>query len=298
MKAMFEHVVPELHQPWRFGYYQWSRLDVNLHYHPEYELVLTCGSAGLRQVGGTVHRYSDFDLVLVGPNVVHSWHSDGGAALQHTYVVQLPADFLHAWIGANPALSDIVQLLQQAACGVWFPPTLGQALQPLFAQLDVSDVVKRQVLLLELLWRLAQCPQRCLLHKGHADSASCDPNQRRMAKLTHYIQQQLAMPLAAEQLAEVVHLSVPHLHRLFKQYTEMTLWQYVLQQRIHKACRLLQDTRLSIAMIAGQCGFHSLASFNRQFLKSQQCTPRQYRTTKWASGISPVAQMVERAVTL
>jgi len=55
------------------------------HHHPEFELTLTMGSRGHRYIGDSIEQYGDNDLVLVAPNVAHSWASrarlDGGRIL-------------------------------------------------------------------------------------------------------------------------------------------------------------------------------------------------------------------------
>lgn len=311
MKIMFEQVVPALQQPWRFMHYQWQQIDLNLHYHPEYELVLTIGSQGVRHIGQQQQRYQDYDLVLLGPNLVHGWQSDvlaitdspvstdvaesaettlsrgdnrAEAAMQHAYVVQLPAEWLEQWLAVNPALAGVSALLARAGGGLFFPRPTALLAEQLLLQIEQSEPARRQVLLLELLCLLSQCQHAQRINRPLAGTEPQDPNQRRLAKLTGFIQERLAEPLHAERLAAVVHLSVPHLHRLFKQHTEMTLLQYVLQQRIGHACELLQQSSLPVAMIASRCGFNSLASFNRQFLKLQQMTPRQFRSSR--GGIS------------
>lgn len=302
MKIMFEQVVPALQQPWRFMHYQWRQIDLNLHYHPEYELVLTIGSQGVRYIGQQQQRYQDYDLVLLGPNLVHGWQSDvaestdaaestgdnsAQAAMQHAYVVQLPAEWLEQWLAVNPALAGVSALLARAGGGLFFPRPTALLAEQLLLQIEQSEPARRQVLLLELLCLLSQCQHAQRINRPLAGTDPQDPNQRRLAKLTGFIQERLAEPLHAERLAAVVHLSVPHLHRLFKQHTEMTLLQYVLQQRIGHACELLQQSSLPVAMIASRCGFNSLASFNRQFLKLQQMTPRQFRSSRGGvSGLS------------
>ena len=45
------------------------------HHHPEFELTLTRNSRGQRFVGDHVGNYDDGDLVLIGPNLPHTWAS-------------------------------------------------------------------------------------------------------------------------------------------------------------------------------------------------------------------------------
>ena len=45
------------------------------HYHPEFELTLTLNSRGQRYIGDDIANYDDGDLVLLGPNLPHTWCS-------------------------------------------------------------------------------------------------------------------------------------------------------------------------------------------------------------------------------
>ena len=76
MRPLFEKVtVPEGAS--------WALLDRKLddgipfqwHYHPEFELTLTLNSRGQRYIGDAISGYDDGDLVLLGPNLPHTWCS-------------------------------------------------------------------------------------------------------------------------------------------------------------------------------------------------------------------------------
>ena len=61
----------------------WAWLDRKLdngipfqwHHHPEFELTLTLNSRGQRFIGDHIGEYGDGDLVLIGPNLPHTWVS-------------------------------------------------------------------------------------------------------------------------------------------------------------------------------------------------------------------------------
>lgn len=77
-------------------------------------------------------------------------------------------------------------------------------------------------------------------------------------------------------LATALHLSSGHLSRVFRRTTGMTLENYLVQQRVQMAKRILLDPRLNVAEVADRCGFCSPAYFASVFRKYMHCTPREY----------------------
>ena len=72
-------------------------------------------------------------------------------------------------------------------------------------------------------------------------------------------------------------MSTHYFCHLFKQSTGIAPYQYVIQQRIAKAKRLLKQQDLSLVDVALACGFVSQSAFNRTFKQHVGTTPRKYR---------------------
>lgn len=83
------------------------------------------------------------------------------------------------------------------------------------------------------------------------------------------------VPLAT--LAAMAGLSIGHFVRAFKQTTGMPPHRYVLRRRIERGRRLLIDTDLPIAQIAGMLGFADHGHFTRHFKRQMGATPGLYR---------------------
>ena len=76
MKPFLERVPRKMDASWSTLH---RLLDAGIpflwHHHPEFELTLTLNSRGQRFVGEDVGSYAEGDLVLVGPDLPHTWHS-------------------------------------------------------------------------------------------------------------------------------------------------------------------------------------------------------------------------------
>jgi AraC-like DNA-binding protein len=67
------------------------------------------------------------------------------------------------------------------------------------------------------------------------------------------------------ELAEVTFLSVSALERRFKKHLKKTPKQYMNDVRLENARRLLIESNLPIASIAGECGYNDHSYFSKQF---------------------------------
>lgn len=74
-----------------------------------------------------------------------------------------------------------------------------------------------------------------------------------------------------------VHLSVPHLVELFQEATGVSPARYLTRLRVDEARRLLRDTELSVAEIAGRCGFAGPGALSAVFVRHTGVRPSVYR---------------------
>jgi len=99
----------------------------------------------------------------------------------------------------------------------------------------------------------------------------------RLRRLQERIEAGLAGPLSIVDLAEECGMSSRHLMRTFKNSVGKTLGSYIADARIARAKReLLQDGAL-IKVVAGNCGFQSVAAFSAAFRKATGLSPRGFR---------------------
>ena len=95
---------------------------------------------------------------------------------------------------------------------------------------------------------------------------------------SHYMDE-----ISLEWAADYVGFSKFHFARLFKEYTDVTFYDFLMHRRMQAAKLLLSDTDMTITEIAFQTGFNNLTSFTRSFKKSIGQTPSEYRQTRAAS---------------
>lgn len=81
-------------------------------------------------------------------------------------------------------------------------------------------------------------------------------------------------------ISEVFYLSPNYLSKLFRKEAGISLSEYIQNERMSLAKRLLLQNKLSISQIATETGYPSFAHFSKQFKKFVGMTPNEYRK-KW-----------------
>ena len=64
----------------------------------------------------------------------------------------------------------------------------------------------------------------------------------------------------------------------------LSLREFITMERIDAAKRLLGETDLKVADIAGAVGIHDVPYFRQLFKKTVGMTPREYRTVNTSAG--------------
>ncbi|QBD75753.1 AraC family transcriptional regulator [Ktedonosporobacter rubrisoli] len=100
---------------------------------------------------------------------------------------------------------------------------------------------------------------------------------RQMNHLVDFILAHLSENLSLETLAQQVGFSPYHFARLFQETTGKSPHQFVKQQRIERAKKLLRETDVPLAQVALESGFSNQSHLTRVFKHHLNLTPRVYR---------------------
>ncbi|MBV6624448.1 MAG: helix-turn-helix transcriptional regulator [Rivularia sp. (in: Bacteria)] len=102
-------------------------------------------------------------------------------------------------------------------------------------------------------------------------------SQRQLQQVIDYINDNLALKLSLDRLANLVNMSSYNFCRWFKQTMGVSPHQYIIQCRIEKAKFLLVYTKLSLVEVALNIGCSSQTNFTVLFRKHVGVTPKVYR---------------------
>ena len=108
------------------------------------------------------------------------------------------------------------------------------------------------------------------------DSAQQDVTENdQVNQIIAYINEHLAENLTLDSLAEQFYISKYHLGHLFKQFTGLSLYQYIMKKRLTVARNMLTlGTPVTTACI--ECGLNDYSNFLKAFKREFGCNPSNF----------------------
>jgi len=130
-----------------------------------------------------------------------------------------------------------------------------------------------RVYLMELLIKIF----RSLKKSGGNAKGIMSQHARLVEQSIQYLKQNYSVNTRLSALASQSFLSPTYFCKLFKDYTGMTISEYVQRLRIDEACNLLISSDHKIIIIAEMVGYKDIKHFNEVFKKLTGMTPSVYK---------------------
>lgn len=249
------------------------------HSHPEYELIYINRGNGTLKYGSATTQYSQGDLFLLGSWVPHLFVEKGDQ--HHSKACLFHAELLAITHFQCSISREISSILEESTKGIRYTITDERLLSPntFFESLKHSEGIKQAIDMLLFMHQLIdlKLPYEHISQEDNLSDRSFSKKHSQLQKIIIYIKNHIDEEHNINSLSERFYISRSSLSRLFNDTMQMGVSQYITQQRLSHACFLLSTTSMSITEISEKVGFRSLSSFNRNFLKFQGVSPRNYR---------------------
>ena len=259
-------------------------------------------SLGQRLVADSIADYGPGDLVLLGPNVPHSWRSGPVKSneyfeLHRAVVIHFPHDFLGDRFFKLEEMSTVAHLLQRSSSGLAFGHTeTGRRVADSVAKLPFQPPAKRLATLLSVLVDLADESDAQVLSTLKVKPLCRVADQHRIDEICRYLNENFGKEIEFAKLSKRFCMDQASLCRFFKRATGRTLTVYLNELRVGAAAQFLINTDDSILDICFRVGFGNYSNFNRQFKRIKGCGPRTLRRQFTPGFSSPENQPSNGAV--
>ncbi|MBC9915317.1 AraC family transcriptional regulator [Chitinophaga varians] len=283
MKVAYRHISTPEDASFVIKEFCQPRFTNTFHFHHGHELILMVKSSGKVYAGNKVINFSEGEIYMFGPGLVHCFCNDNtppgsGEEVAHAIIVQFTEDFLGKDFFDKLELRKIKELMQLSERGIQFrklPPVLST----MFFQFQANQQMKNLIILLQLLDGLSQqnSDDVLLLTDDPRKIHYKDVDSKKLESIFKYVLENYHTHVDSKSAASLACMNEAAFCRYFKRRTSKTFSQFVNETRISHATKLLIGTDHGIAEICYACGFDNISYFNRQFKIYQGKSPREYR---------------------
>ena len=256
-----------------------------LHFHNYMEIGYCYYGSGTISFANDRFEFHDGTITVIAKNCPHTTDSTRGTKSKWEYLYIDEIGFMNRFFGNQLKREDLDVMIRRINSG---PLVLNETEAPALAR-HVRELLE--------ICRAAE-PYHKLESEGilgallaeiaRYDSAM-DPKDAKEKEFTdiryspyvstamEYMRRHYKEEIRMDVLAETCCISETQLRRAFQEEVKIGLLKYLNRIRIEQACILLRKSSLSVVEIAYQCGFSTLATFNRNFRSLMGVSPSQWR---------------------
>jgi AraC-like DNA-binding protein len=252
-----------------------------IHNHEVFELNFVEHAPGVRRVVGDSNEViGEYDLAIItGPDLGHVWEQN---TCTSENIREITVHFYfdlseNGFLSRNPFFS-LRKMLLEARKGLAF--SLDDIMR-VYKLLDTLSSVKEGFYAVQqfmtILYELSKSTEMRTLASSSYAKVAVESDSRRVLKVKNYIAKNYTEEIRLNTLADIAGMSPSAFSRFFKLHTGRNLSEYIIEQRLGYASRMLVDTSNSVAEICYACGFNNLSNFNRIFKKKKNCSHTEFR---------------------
>lgn len=278
MKAILEKLQTEKTHSFLVRKFELPNFDAPFHFHPEYELTLILKGEGQRYVGKQVNDFFEGDLVFLGSNLPHCWlNQPTENELVSAIVIQFDETFLGNTFMDLPEMKKVKDFLGKSKSGFEILGKTKEKLTEKIKLLVEKSPLQKLIGLIEILDELCSSDEVSVIDFSFVEHQYNQSETARFQKVFSYLIENFKENITLEEIADVADLTPTSFCRYFKNITQKTFIEVLLEFRIQYACQLLLKTDLPIRQIAFESGFGDVPYFNKVFKKNKGINPKQYK---------------------
>lgn len=264
-------------------YVEVSHTYDRFHYHNEYELMFHIENRGTRFVGDSIQRFDNGDLVIIGPNTPHYWHSDDVYfkrdlnLLAKVILIQFSKDFLGQDFFNLPEMRTVKELLAKASRGVQILGDDRNRIDLLIMELPSCNGWEQLIKLIYILCIISESTKTRMLASAGFNEANWMKFDKKIGNIFDFLLKNYTRQISLEEISEYANMNKSAFCRYFKKSANKTFTQALNEIRIGFACKEIIYSNKTIAEISFFCGYENVTYFNRIFKQIKKRTPMEYR---------------------
>lgn len=238
-----------------------QKINFEPHMHSEVEIIAIFRGSAVLTADGTEYCANEGDFIILFPNTVHSYSSEKNVDVgKFIFNTADMTDFGTIFEKKRP-VSPLIQYEKIKNTSL-----IALAREILTEYKSSSTAVKKAYLLLLAGKLLELC-----------DFTELQSSAGIIPEVFDFCLKSFRSDITLKDVANALYVSESCVSHIFCNKLKINFRSYINLLRINEASALLGKNDMNITDIAAQCGFGSIRTFNRAFLKFKGISPKEYR---------------------
>jgi len=249
-----------------------------LHQHKEIQISCIVDGHGKLIIGDSVHYFEAGEIFVIGSQVPHLFQSFPDKGISHMISIFFTTSSFGPDFFTIPDFAQLQPFFNRVAKS-FKPKTHENLIAELMLQLPSKNKLNRFIQFLKLLQLLGSCDAETLTAYTHPKALKYNEGKR-LQDVFDYVTKNFQADITLATIADLAYMTPNAFCRFFKQRTDKSFFQFLIELRIAHACQLLLGNKeMTILEVAEQSGFKSISNFNKTFKSLKKCTPSTYKST-------------------
>lgn len=247
------------------------------HWHTPLEIIMPIVNNYTVILGNTVKELSPSDIIFICPGVIHSLQAPpyGRRIIFQAEITMLSQ--VKELESVISLISPAITVTAKSSPGIH--SILQKNLLAILEEYNSNNHLSEIAIYSHLLEIFVYLGRNYTENTDRFDVGNQKQKEyiKKFINICNYINEHYTEDLSLDAIASMAGFSKYHFSRLFKQFTNVTFYQYLTQKRIAHAEQLLVNPDISITEVALHSGFSNLSAFIRMFKLIKLCTPTEFR---------------------
>ncbi len=258
-------------------HYKGENFYEKLHQHKEIQISLIAEGEGTYIIGDCVGEYKKNDVFVIGEDLPHIFKRDT--------TVEPETEMVSLFFSKNsygegflnlPEFEHTRDLFNEVGLGLEILSNK-KSLYKLLSQIKNLSKYDQFISFLEIIRLISGAEKQSLSSLINLKKYAGNEGKR-MSDIFQYTMNNYHTEISLAQVSDIANMTPNAFCRYFKQRTNKTFVNFLIDIRIGNACKLLtKNNDLNITEISYKSGFNNLANFNRKFKSIKGVTPSDYR---------------------
>jgi YesN/AraC family two-component response regulator len=282
MEPLCFKVPMQLEDSIRVEYWNLNVFFDPIHYHDECQLTYIINSEGIVFIGNRLVRFAKDELYLIGKNIPHVFKNDDqyyeGSVIKEARAISVffSSDIFHKVFADLSELNHLNKLLDDSSMGIKLVGVEAKSFESSMKSLLKLNGFDKAMCLFHILNRIFLAKD--IEHISPKIHFPLDQEDRtKLNKVFDYTMQHHQEKISLKEISSLINMAPTAFCRYFKLRTLKTYSQFLIEVRISKACKMINERSSNVAEACYSSGYNNISNFHRHFKNVTGMTPSKFK---------------------